>query len=272
MLHRPQTALPYYGGKAGLGNTGIGPFVASLLPREREIVYIETHCGMLGVLLSRRPAKCEIANDLNGRVVNFWRVIRDSGDELERLVRYTPYARSEFDHCKRTLDEGDELERARKFYVVVRMSMYHADGSSGGFAMTYTTHHGRVSLFWKRVKRLQARVERVMFDCRPAIEVLDKHQHRSDAVIYVDPPYASAGSNDTYGISRHDYDDTLRLLHAQAGRVAVSGYNDEWDDLGWMRHECPTFTTSMQSDGNRRLERVEVVWTNYIPAMQGELL
>ena len=264
------TAMGYYGGKSMAHMSGRG--VASVLPTDYKVTYVETHGGMLGVLLSRRECGREIVNDLNERVYNFWRMIRDEPDELERVVRYTPLHESEFRHCKATLDEGDEIERARKFFVVCKMSMYHADGASGGFGVTYDNKPGRHPPFWERVKALNRRVERVTFTCKPAVELLDQMKDRDYAVIYVDPPYPSAKSNATYGVVQHDLEDTVELLLKQKGRVAISGYGSEWDMLDWHRTEFGVFTMSMQSDGNRRLERTEVVWTNYKPEHQGELM
>lgn len=265
------TALPYYGGKS-LGQMS-GRGVSALLPRASEgrMTYVETHGGMIGVLLSRKRASCEIVNDLNDRVYNFWKVVRDRYEDLERVIRFTPYHRTEFNECKASIDEGDELERARKFYAVVRMSMYHADGNSGGFGVVYDAKPGCRSLLEDRLAALHDRVARVQFECRPAVEQLDRVKDLSHAVIYVDPPYASVKSNDTYAVVQHDKSEMLDLLAVQRGRVAVSGYGSEWDDLDWNRHEFGVFTTTMKSDGNKRLERTEVVWTNYMPEVQAGL-
>ena len=56
------------------------------------------------------------------------------------------------------------------------------------------------------------------------------------AVVYIDPPYATAETS----AYRYPDIDTHRMgaaIMAQKGNVAISGYADEWDFLGWNRHE-----------------------------------
>ena len=66
------TATGYYGGKAR-----ISKWTASLLPYDPAGIYCETHCGMGSVILCRRPCKVEIFNDLDERIIDWWRCSRD---------------------------------------------------------------------------------------------------------------------------------------------------------------------------------------------------
>ena len=278
MTYKPISALAYYGGKSSNGNNrGTGRFVSDLLPATTRCLYVEPYAGMLGVLLSRPPSSQEVANDLDNNIYNFWKVLRERWDDLERVVRLTPFHRTEFDNAVATLSEGDELERARKLYVKVSMSMHHGTGSAGGFALQYDSSSQRHrGIFANRIDALRRRVEHTQFECRPAIELLDRFKDRDNAVIYADPPYKSVNSTDTYGVVRIDYAATLDLLRMQRGRVAISGYNDDWDELiadGWLRHELDTFTNTPTGPGtNARLQRVEVCWTNYKPEGQVKLI
>ena len=62
---------------------------------------------MAGVLLARQPAKLEILNDLNGRVINWWRAVRDEPDEFGYLVEHTPLSRDEFGWARNNIDNPD---------------------------------------------------------------------------------------------------------------------------------------------------------------------
>ena len=61
-------------------------------------------------------------------------------------------------------------------------------------------------------------------------------------MIYADPPYPTAAAAHLYARTV-DFDRLAETLLAQQGKVAVSGYGDEWDSLGWERHEHHTITT-----------------------------
>ncbi|WP_276917414.1 DNA adenine methylase [Aneurinibacillus aneurinilyticus] len=59
-------------------------------------VYLETHFGSGAVYFTKQPAKIETINDVNGKVVNLFRTIREKPEELARLIEWTPWARAEY--------------------------------------------------------------------------------------------------------------------------------------------------------------------------------
>jgi DNA adenine methylase len=69
--------MRYHGGKWMLA-----PWVIENMPPHR--VYIEPFGGAASVLIRKKRSYAEIYNDLDGEVVNLFRVCRDRGDELKR--------------------------------------------------------------------------------------------------------------------------------------------------------------------------------------------
>ncbi|MEZ2661462.1 DNA adenine methylase, partial [Aneurinibacillus aneurinilyticus] len=78
-------------------------------------VYLETHFGSGAVYFTKQPAKIETINDVNGKVVNLFRTIREKPKELARLIEWTPWARAEYYESYEMT--GNELEDARRFLV-----------------------------------------------------------------------------------------------------------------------------------------------------------
>ena len=260
-------ALPWVGGKSVQGATG--PWVCSLLPWLKQSVYVEPCGGMAGVMLQRLPVLVEIYNDLDGNAVNWFRQAREQPEELIRLLELTPHAREEYDSALRSLAEGVDcpLESARCWTVAVWQSMVHAPPPAHpGWGIRYTARSmaGVKDGYWRdKISAIAARMRNVQIENRTAEELLKRTASVSEAVIYVDPPYPTA--SDFYG--RIDTDLLADLLLAQEGLVAVSGYGEEWDGLGWHRHECPSVhggrkTARIWSADQRR----EILWTNYDPA------
>lgn len=87
-IKRP--ALRYHGGKWLLG-----PWIISHFTVHRT--YVEPFGGGASVLLRKARCFAEVYNDLDGEIVNLFRVIRDSGPELCQALMLTPFARDEFE-------------------------------------------------------------------------------------------------------------------------------------------------------------------------------
>lgn len=65
-----------------------------LLPKCHH--YCEPFGGSGAVLLNRPPSPIETYNDLDGEVVNFFRVLRDEKEKLVEAIGLTPFSREEF--------------------------------------------------------------------------------------------------------------------------------------------------------------------------------
>lgn len=110
MTTRP--ILRWHGGKWRLAD-----WIIAHLPSHR--VYVEPFGGAASVLLKKPRSYCEVYNDLDGEVVNLFRVARTQGEQLRELLELTPFARDEFVLSYEHTD--DPLEQARR--TVVRSFM-----------------------------------------------------------------------------------------------------------------------------------------------------
>lgn len=272
MTHPGYGALKWVGGKSGLASSGLGRWIASRLPADSSATYVEPFAGMLGVLLIRPRSAIELVNDRNGRVVNWWRCLRDEPDELLRMVLDSPNARDEFGWACENLDNPalSDVQRAAAFTTAVVCGIRSSDQVQlGDWRRSFRDHpvERRQNLVW-RLRRTANRIRDVQIENRDAVEVLDRVSSVSSAVVYCDPPYPTAAQN-LYQVTTVNLDDLAEVLKAQSGSVAISGYGSEWNHLGWYRS---TFRTLRQDVAiAQAAERVEVLWTNYEPAGQSAL-
>jgi DNA adenine methylase len=73
------------------------------------------------VLVNRVPSPVETYNDVDGELLNFFRVLRNQKEELLEAIGLTPFAREELRIAVNGADEQlAELERARCFFVRAR--------------------------------------------------------------------------------------------------------------------------------------------------------
>lgn len=260
-------ALRYHGGKFRLA-----PWVMGFFPPHRT--YVEPFGGAAGVLLQKPRSYAEVYNDLDGEIVNFFRVLRDPDMRtrlLERLV-LTPYARDEFEDA--WCDTSDPIERARFTAIRAQMGFGSAGATKGktGFRVDTKRAYGTAQQLWIEYPRTVAtageRLAGVLIENRPAIEVIRQH-HTPDTLFFVDPPYvfntrvlqANGKGYYRHEMSDADHEALLDALLELEGMVVLSGYPSSLYDqrlADWQRFE----TSSRISAGRGTGVRTEVAWIN----------
>ncbi|MCI2243256.1 DNA adenine methylase [Xanthomonas sp. PPL568] len=267
-------AFRYHGGKFRLS-----PWVQQHLPPHRT--YVEPFGGAAGVLLTKPRSYAEVYNDLDGDVVNLFRVLQAPG-ERDRLIdacQLTPYARAEFDNAWEPTT--DPVERARRLLVRAQMGFGSAGATKGatGFRIDSQRAYGTAQRLWSRFPpSLAAVAERftdVLIENRPAVEVMRQHD-APQTLHYVDPPYVhstrvmQAGKAGYYRheMTEADHQELLDCLRSLVGMVVVSGYRTELYDAalaGWRRVE----TRARISAGRGCKVRTECLWISPACAATG---
>lgn len=267
-------AFRYHGGKFRLS-----PWVQQHFPPHRT--YVEPFGGAAGVLLTKPRSYAEVYNDLDGDVVNFFRVLQDAAQRT-RLIDsciLTPYARSEFDLAWDPTEEP--VERARRLIVRAQMGFGSAGATKGktGFRIDSKRNYGTAQHLWTRfpdgIAAIAARFTGVIIENRPAIEVMQQHD-TPQTLHYVDPPYVhstrvmQAGKAGYYRheMTNEDHEQLLSTVRSLHGMVVISGYRTElYDDAlaGWKRVE----TTARISARRGCTTRTESLWISPACAAAG---
>ena len=118
----------------------------------------------------------------------------------------------------------------------------------------------------EHILALRERVKDVELEIRPAEWMAGYYAENPNICWYFDPPYQVAAEKGLYTHNALPIDQWVPLLQGVRGLAAISGYNDEWDGLGWLRHEHRTHGSVGAQNDQERPVRVEVLWTNYDPA------
>lgn len=184
-------AFGWYGGKFSHIS-----WLLPLLPKCHH--YCEPFGGSAAVLLNREPSPVETYNDIDGELVNFFRVLREQKDKLVEAIGLTPFSREEF--FKAIYRNGDDLtglERARRFFVRARQARtgLAQTASLGRWANCKNTSRagmsGVVSRWLGSVEDLPGiavRLLRAQIENRPATDVI-KLYDSAETLFYCDPPY-----------------------------------------------------------------------------------
>jgi len=260
-------AFGWYGGKFSHL-----PWLLPLLLRTHH--YCEPFGGSAAVLLNREPSPVETYNDLDGEVVNFFRVLRHKPKALAEAIGLTPFSREEFVRAIRESSEGlSDLERARRFYVRARQARtgLAQTASPGRWANCLNTSRrgmgGAVSRWLGSaldLVEIAARLVRVQIENKPAVEVICTYDSK-DTLFYCDPPYPheSRGDSKAYGfeLSNEDHEILAELLHHVKGAVAVSGYHCPLMDRLYRDWTCVDAPKKICH--SVKGIRQETLWVNY---------
>jgi DNA adenine methylase len=287
-VRRP--VLRYHGGKFRLA-----PNLIALFPEHR--VYTEVYGGGGSVLMLKPRCYSEIYNDLDGEVVNVFRVLQDrkKAARLEAALRVTPFARAEFElSYKHT---RSEVERARRTIIrsfmgfgsdsVSRMKASRAGFNtrisstmSTGFRWNSNRSGTTAASDWKVYPDCIAafidRLQGVTIENREATRILEKID-RADCLHYVDPPYpmsVRALGNGTalehryrWEMTDEDHRRLSKVLHSLKGMVIVSSYSGPLYERLYRGWKKIFWTGGQFFGGNRKIglpkeTRTECVWLN----------
>ncbi len=257
--------IRYHGGKFRLA-----VWVISHFPN--HTCYTEAFGGAAGVLLQKPRAYAEVYNDLDGEIVNLFRVLRNEDQRnklIEQLV-FTPYSRDDFQEAWEPCE--DPIEKARRLIIRAQMGFGSAGATKGitGFRIDTKRAYGTAQSLWvtypNHLAIVGQRLSGVLIENRPAIQVLQDHDD-SETLHYVDPPYvhdtrysgAKTGRVYRHEMSDQDHEELLKVLLELEGKVIVSGYPSEiYNDYldKWKRVD----TNARISSGRGTDVRTECLW------------
>jgi DNA adenine methylase len=257
--------LRYHGSKWRLA-----PWIIGHFPPHR--MYVEPFSGGAAILLRKRPSQVEIYNDIDERVVNFFRMARSRTSELSTQLLLTPYARSEAITCRER--SPDPLEDARRSCV---LSWQLFGGGQGQWHTAFRIQRGsspnNTTGIWQRLPLqlpdVAKRLRRVQIENLPALDCIARYD-APDTLFYLDPPYLQVTrSKWRKSAYRHEMADPdhiqlADLLHSIEGMALLSGYPSElYDGLypDWQRID-----TEARTDRGKTV--VESLWIS--PAAQAQ--
>lgn len=258
------TVLKYPGSK-----WSIAKWIISRFPP--HTTYLEPFFGSGAVFFNKPRSKAETLNDLDGSVVNLFKIIRDRTEEFTRAVELTPWARDEYYVSYEKT--GNELESARRF--LVRCWQAHGtktDGRTGWKSTVRGLEASNGVMLWNkmagRITPIAMRLKQAQIENQPATQVIERYKNPA-VLIYADPPYplkTRSGKMYAHEMTDADHIELLDVLDAHPGPVILSGYACEIYD-NRLKHWCRETHKAQAEKGQMR---EEVLWMKNIDP-QGQM-
>ena len=212
--------IPWIGGKRRLSELLLSRFPA-------HSCYVEVFAGGAAVFFARNPAEVEVLNDVNGDLVNLYRVITHHLEEFVRQFKWALTSRQVFKWLQETRPETlTDVQRAARFFYLQQQSFGgKVAGQSWGTATT-----GPAINLLRIEENLSAAHLRLAGGTY--IEHLDwascmDRYDRPHTLFYLDPPY---WQTEGYGVpfAWDEYEKIADKLRTLKGKAVVS-INDHPD-------------------------------------------
>jgi DNA adenine methylase len=206
--------VPYIGGKRAIASQIITVFPA-------HKTYVEAFAGGAQVLFRKEPSKVEVLNDLDGEMVNLFRVCQLHYEELIRYLRYMVVSRKWFE-LLRASDPAtltDVQRAARQLYLL--KNSYAGLVRNPSFRWSVAQPSGfNPERLPEVIEETHHRLARVQIECLPYEKVLAQYDS-STTLSYLDPPYYGR-SLYKFNLDPDDFRRMAELLGTLRGKFVLS--------------------------------------------------
>jgi DNA adenine methylase len=212
--------VPWIGGKRRLADR-----ILPLFPPHK--CYVEPFAGGAALFFLRHPAEVEVLNDINGDLVNLYRVVQNHLEEFVRQFKWALSSRQVFEWLKMTRPETlTDIQRAARFYYLQQSAFGGlVEGQTWGTATTTPPGLNLLRLE-ESLSAAHLRLSRTYIECMPWSDCVERYD-RPHTLFYLDPPY---WGTEGYGVPFpfSEYQAMAARLRRLQGRAIVS-LNDHPD-------------------------------------------
>lgn len=230
--------VPWVGGKRRLAKRILPVFPA-------HECYVEPFAGGAALFFLKEPSDVEVLNDINGELINLYRVVKHHLEEFVRQFKWALISRQLYGWLKKTPEETlTDIQRAARFYYIQKMS-FGGKVANQTFG-TATTAAPRLNLLRieEELSAAHLRLSRTYIE-HLAWEDCIRRYDRPHTLFYLDPPYwGTEGYGVDFGLEQYAL--MADLARSIKGRMIVSV-----NDIPEMR----------QAFSGLQMERLEINYT-----------
>jgi len=203
-----------------------------ILPKiPSHTLYVEPFFGGGAVFWGKEPSEMEVVNDINHRLIEFYKVLKYDYEEIANLVDETFHSRALHAHSKKEYQsQAEAITKPIACAWAVWTQAYQSFSSMIGATFAYD-RKGSVArrLYNKKNAFTEAykdRLKKVTIECFDAIKVM-KTYDTPNTFFYIDPPYVSSDQGHYEGYSESDFTDLLDFCATMQGKFLMSSYPEQ---------------------------------------------
>ncbi|MGL4985758.1 MAG: DNA adenine methylase, partial [Treponemataceae bacterium] len=90
--------------------------ILSLIPEHKT--YVEPFVGGGAIFFAKQPSPCEVINDTNCELINFYEVLKTDFDALSKLVELSLHSRKQHDEAEVVFKNPQMFDRVKRAWAV----------------------------------------------------------------------------------------------------------------------------------------------------------
>jgi DNA adenine methylase len=210
-----QPIVPWLGGKRRLADR-----IFKFFPPDHSC-YVEPFAGGAALYFLKQPTDVEVLNDINGDLINLYRVVQNHLEEFVRQFKWALSSRKVFEWLKMTRPETlTDIQRAARFYYLQQSAFGgKIEGQSYGTATT-TPPGLNLLRIEETLSAAHLRLANAYIEHLSWAACVDKYD-RAHTLFFMDPPY---WETEGYGVDFgwEQYEALAKRLGELKGKAIVT--------------------------------------------------
>ena len=243
--------IPYVGGK--------NRFISRILPQiPKHTAYVEPFSGGAQVFFQKPPSKVEVLNDLDGELVNFYRVCQSHHEELLRYMRFLIVSRDWYRRLQNTPPETlTDIQRASRYFFLQKTTYGGRPANQ-----SYAAHVSQPPNFSKEriaalIDSTHARLSRVQIESLPYEKTVRKYD-RPTTFFYIDPPYYGVKGLYRFDFDHSQFEELAEQLRTIKGKflLSINDHPEVRKFFSGFQIESFSISYSLQPGAGRRYQEL----------------
>ena len=182
--------------------------------------YVEAFAGAAALFFMKVPSHVEVLNDVNGDIINLYRVVQHHLEEFVRQFKWALISREIYKWLSDTPPETlTDIQRAARFFYMQKNGFGGKLNSTFG---TATTAKPRLNLLRleEDLSAAHMRLHQVLIERLDWADCIKRYD-RPHTLFYLDPPYyETAGYGVDFGLEQ--YTQMAEMMQSMKGQAVVS--------------------------------------------------
>ncbi|PBQ34900.1 hypothetical protein CNR22_13545 [Sphingobacteriaceae bacterium] len=197
-----------------------------MIPEHR--LYCEPFFGGGALFFAKPKAEVEVINDVNGEVVNFFKVLKTKFPALQKEIQATLHSRELYRIAIQIYNDPEshsDVKRAWALWTATNQGFAGMIGS-WGFGKTNSKENAVAAKREAFIEAYENRLRTVQVENNDALKVIARCNEK-DAFIYCDPPYIGSDQGHYDGYTEAEYEKLLQALSKAKAKFLLSSYPSE---------------------------------------------